>query len=81
MKRTMQSVLFATAYTLAALLICIAVGASFKACQSEPDYIQSSRQEEPIALEVVAYNPCKDSLLYLERGIEGKQRQQQCGVK
>lgn len=81
MKRTMQSVLFAIGYTLGALLICIAVGASFKGCQSEPDYIQSSRQEEPIALEVVAYNPCKDPLLYLERGLESRQRQQQCGVK
>lgn len=81
MKQITQSVLFAIGYTLGALLICIAVGASFKGCQSEPDYIQSSHQEEPIALEVVEYNPCKDHLLYLERGIEGKQRQQQCGVK
>lgn len=81
MKRTTQSVLFAAAYTLAALIICVAVGASFKSCQSEPDYIQTHHQEEPIALEVVAYSPCKDPLLYLERGFEGKQRQQQCGVK
>lgn len=81
MKRTIQSVLFATAYTLAALLICIAGGASFKGCQSEPDYIQTHHQEEPIALEVVEYNPCKDPLLYVERGLESRQRQKQCGVK
>lgn len=72
---------FSLIYAFIAALLCLVLGGSLNACQAKPDYIQSSRQEEPIALEVVAYNPCKDPLLYLERGLESRQRQKQCGVK
>lgn len=70
---------FSLIYAFIATLLCLVLGGSLNACQAKPDDTQATQQEEPIALEVVAYNPCKDPLLYLERGLESRQRQKQCG--
>lgn len=70
---------------IASLIAVLIFSATFTGCQAEPaqakaptataeSYFQHPAPPEP-------YNPCKDSWLKYERGIEGEQRKKECGVE
>lgn len=71
-------------YTLIAIGVCLLLGSTLTLANSSPleeqsiatpeSYFDESYVEPP-------YNPCKDFNLKYERGLESRQRQQQCGVK
>lgn len=79
-----QSYLEMIIYTLIAIGICLLLGTTLTQAKS------SAIEEQPIATPESyfddsyiepPYNPCKDFHLKYERGLESRQRQQQCEVK